>query len=146
MLYGMGAGMLPTGSAVVADLMDIARDILANTPERIAPLAFLPERLSLIPIKPISDISTCYYFRFSAVDRPGVLSKISGILGANEISISAVIQKGRQTEGSVPIVMVTHEAVEANVRKALKEIDELNVVLAPTQTIRIENQETTHRD
>ncbi|GKT08037.1 homoserine dehydrogenase [Desulforhabdus sp. TSK] len=142
MLYGMGAGMLPTGSAVVSDLMDIARDILAETPPRIAPLAFLPDRLKEIPLKPISDISTCYYFRFSALDRPGVLSKISGILGANEISISAVIQKGRETEGSVPIVMVTHEAVEANVRKALEEIDRLDMVLAPTQLIRIENHET----
>lgn len=142
MLYGMGAGMMPTGSAVVSDLIDIARDILGGTPSRIPALSFLPDRLRDIPIKPITDITTCYYFRFAAVDRPGVLSKVAGILGANNISIAAVIQKGRQMEGAVPIVMVTHKALEKNVRLALQEIDRLDVVLAPTQLIRMENQET----
>ena len=102
-------------------------------------MAFLPERLQKIDIKPISDISTCYYFRFSAKDRPGVLSKISGILGKHEISIAAVIQKGRHEQESVPLVMITHEALESNVRKALSEIDNLDVVLGPTPLIRIEN-------
>lgn len=142
MLYGLGAGMMPTGSAVVSDLMDIARDIAASTPPKVPHLGFAADRLSSIPIKPIADVSTCYYFRFAAVDRPGVLSKISGILGANQISIAAVIQKGRQTQGAVPIVMITHEALESNVRKALAEMDRLEVVLAPTQIIRIEDQET----
>ena len=139
MLYGMGAGMMPTGSAVVSDVVDIARDILNSTPGRISALAFLPERLQKIDIKPISDISTCYYFRFSAKDRPGVLSKISGILGKHEISIAAVIQKGRHAQESVPLVMITHEALESSVRKALSEIDNLDVVLGPTPLIRIEN-------
>lgn len=142
MLYGMGAGMMPTGSAVVADCIDIARDILGGAPSRLAPLAFLTENLKEIPLRPITDISTCYYFRFSAVDRPGVLSIISGILGKHQISIAAVIQKGRQVEGAVPIVMLTHEALESNVRKALEEIDRLDVALAPTQIIRVEDRET----
>lgn len=142
MLYGLGAGMMPTGSAVVSDLIDIARDIRGNTPDRIPPLAFLPDRLQDIAVKPITDITTCYYFRFAAVDRPGVLSKVAGILGKNNISIASVIQKGRQTEGAVPIVMLTHEALESNVRRALEETGRLDVVLAPTQVIRIENQET----
>lgn len=140
MLYGLGAGMMPTGSAVVSDLMDIARDISADTPPRVPHLGFRKDRLASIPIKPISDVSTCYYFRFAAVDRPGVLSKVSGILGANQISIAAVIQKGRQTQGAVPIVMITHEAVESNVRNAMEEMNRLDVVLAPTQIIRIEDQ------
>ena len=76
----------------------MARDILNKTPGRIPPLAFLPDRLQKIEIKPISDVSTSYYFRFLALDRPGVLSKISGILGRYRISIAAVIQKGRHTE------------------------------------------------
>jgi homoserine dehydrogenase len=142
MLYGLGAGMMPTGSAVVSDLMDIARDIAAGTAPKVPHLGFVENRLTAIPIKPISDVSTCYYFRFAAVDRPGVLSKIAGILGANQISIGAVIQKGRETQGAVPIVMLTHEALESNVRKALAEMDRLDVVLAPTQLIRIEDQET----
>lgn len=140
MLYGLGAGMMPTGSAVVADLIDLARDIMGNVTERIAPLSFLPERLRPVSIKPISDITTCYYFRFAAVDSPGVLSVISGILGKNNISIASVIQKGREIEGAVPIVMLTHEAVERDVINALDEMNRLDVVLAPTQLIRIENQ------
>lgn len=140
MLYGLGAGMMPTGSAVVADLIDLARDIMGNVSERIAPLSFLPERLRPVTIKPISDVTTCYYFRFAAVDRPGVLSKISGILGKNNISIAAVIQKGREVEGAVPIVMLTHEALEKDVIQALDEMSRLDVVLASTQLIRIENQ------
>jgi homoserine dehydrogenase len=82
-----------------------------------------------------------YYFRFSAVDRPGVLSRISGILGSHDISIAAVIQKGRKEMGSVPVVMLTHEARERDVRLALAEIDKLQVVTAPTRLIRVENRE-----
>ena len=138
MLYGMGAGMMPTGSAVVSDLIDVARDILNKTPGRIPALAFQPGRLQKIEIKPVEDVWTSYYFRFLALDKPGVLSKISGILGKHQISIAAVIQKGRHAD-RVPLVMITHEALESNVRKALDEIDMLDVVLAPTALIRIEN-------
>ena len=140
MLYGLGAGMMPTGSAVVSDLIDLARDIMSNVHERVPPLGFKPDRKSAVTIKPMGEISTCYYFRFAAVDRPGVLSKISGILGSNNISIAAVIQKGREVEGAVPIVMLTHEALEKNVIQALDEMRRLDVVLAPTQLIRIEGQ------
>jgi homoserine dehydrogenase len=142
MLYGLGAGMMPTGSAVVSDLIDLARDILGNTPRRIPPLAFRAERLKPSAIKPISGVTACYYFRFAALDRPGVLSRIAGILGQNRISIASVIQKGRQLEEAVPIVMLTHEALESSVQKALAEINQLEVVAGPTQVIRIENQET----
>ena len=78
--------------------------------------------------------------RFSVVDRPGVLSKISGILGKNEISISSVIQKGRQVNGAVPVVMMTHEAREKNAHRALKEIDRLSVILGKTLFLRVENE------
>jgi len=142
MLYGMGAGMMPTGSAVVSDLIDIARDILGETPGRIPPLAFHRDRLKKVPMKSISTVTTCYYFRFGAYDRPGVLSKIAGILGENGISISAVIQKGRQAGEAVPIVMLTHEALESSVQKALEQINQLDVVACSTQVIRIENEGT----
>ncbi|MGA2402226.1 MAG: homoserine dehydrogenase [Syntrophobacteraceae bacterium] len=138
MFYGMGAGMMPTGSAVVSDIIDVARDILNKTPGRIPALAFLPDRLQKMEIKPVADVSTSYYFRFLVLDMPGVLSKISGILGKHQISIAAVIQKGRHANW-VPLVMITHEALESNVRKALDEIDNLDVVFAPTALIRIEN-------
>ena len=138
MLYGLGAGMMPTGSAVVGDLVDIARDIAGNTHARIPHLGFRRECFKEIPIRPITDVTTCYYFRFSALDRPGVLSKISGVLGDNHISISAVIQKGREINGVVPIVILTHEALESDVQNALLEINRLDVVQPPTQLIRIE--------
>ncbi len=141
MLYGLGAGMMPTGSAVISDIVDMGRDILHGVNNRVPPLSFVDSSKNSVTYKPISEIKTRYYFRFEALDRPGVLSKISGILGKYNISISAVIQKGRQVAGSVPIVMLTHTAVEKNVRSALEEIDKLDVVKAPSKLIRIENGE-----
>ncbi len=91
-------------------------------------------------VKDIEDIVRPYYMRFSAVDRPGVLSKISGVLGKNDISIASVIQKGRQVSGAVPVVMMTHEARERNVRRALREIDGMDVILDRTMLIRVEDE------
>ncbi len=138
LLYGLGAGQMPTGSAVVSDIVDLARNVLSGASLRVPPLSFQLSDLQQLPIKPMTEVITRYYFRFAAVDRPGVLSKIAGILGENEISIAAVIQKGREVGGSVPIVMLTHEARERAVRKALAVIDQLPIVTAPTKILRIE--------
>ncbi len=132
LLYGLGAGAEPTASAVVGDLLDAARLILSGG--KPGPILFRENPLRL---KPMEEVVSRYYFRFSAVDRPGVLSKISGVLGRLGISIASVIQKGRQEKGPVPIVMLTHEAREADVRRALAEIDRLDVVTAPTKLLRI---------
>lgn len=141
LFYGQGAGQMPTGSAVVSDLVELGRNVLARVAGRRVPaLSFQDSAIEKIPLKRMEEIVLPYYMRFSALDRPGVLSKISGILGKNEISISAVIQKGRQVNGAVPIVMMTHEAKEANVHKALKEIDRLGVILGKTMFIRVENE------
>ncbi len=139
-LYGQGSGMMPTASAVVSDLIDIARNILKGISRRVPARARSEETMEDILLMPMEEIVTKYYFRFSAVDRPGVLSNISGVLGANDISIAAVIQKGRRLDGAVPIVMTTHESREKNVRKALKEIDRLDVVRDKTVLIRIEDE------
>jgi homoserine dehydrogenase len=88
----------------------------------------------------MEEVEMPFYMRFSAVDRPGVLSTISGILGKNGISIASVIQKGRQINGAVPVVMMTHEAREENVHRALKEIDRLKAILGKTMYIRVENE------
>jgi len=143
MLYGYGAGMMPTASAVVGDIADIARNLLSNAKSRIPMLSYQMDRIRKIPVRRIDEIIIHYYFRFSALDRPGVLSKISGILGDNEISIKSVQQKGRKTNGAVPIVMLTHLAREADVQKALTEILNLDVVSDRPVLIRIEddNQE-----
>jgi len=138
MLYGPGAGMMPTGSAVVSDLVDVARNILTDAVGRVPSVGYQPAGVKARQIKSIEEIKTKYYFRVSAEDTPGVLSKISGILGKHQISIKSVHQKGRDLVGAVPIVMITHEAKEAAVRMALSEIDQLDVVKDKTVLIRIE--------
>ena len=138
-LYGQGAGMMPTASAVVGDIVDIARDILKGISGRIPPRVRNEEGIEAIRLCPFDQIKTNYYFRFSAVDRPGVLSRISGILGANDISIATVIQKGRKQDGAVPVVMTTYKARESDVRKALEDIDKLDIVMDKTMLIRIED-------
>ena len=138
MLYGPGAGMMPTGSAVVSDLVDVARNILTDAVGRVPSVGYQPAGVKARRIKSIEELKTEYYFRVSAEDRPGVLSKISGILGKHQISIKSVHQKGRDLVGAVPIVMITHEAKEAAVRMALSEIDQLDVVKDKSVLIRIE--------
>jgi homoserine dehydrogenase len=137
-LSGYGAGQMPTASAVLSDIVDLARNLQYKAAGRIPMTACLPEQLRTIPVTPVTEIVAHYYFRFAVLDRPGVLSKISGILGNYGISIKTVHQKGRKTNGTVPIVMLTHYAKEADVRKALDEISALDVVGAPPALIRIE--------
>ncbi len=141
MFYGQGAGGLPTGSAVVSDLVDLCRDIIKGL-NRQGPLItpFWSSHQGVV--KDMEEVVTPYYLRFTAVDRPGVLSKISGILGEHEISIASVIQKGRRVKGAVPIVMMTHEATERNIRRALHEINRLDVIRARTTLIRVEGEVT----
>ncbi len=138
-LYGQGAGMMPTASAVVGDIVDIARDILKGIAGRIPPRVRDEEGIEGIRLRPFDQVKTNYYFRFSAVDRPGVLSRISGILGANDISIATVIQKGRKKDGAVPVVMTTYKARECDVSKAVEEINKLDIVMDKTVLIRIED-------
>ncbi len=139
MLYGRGAGMDPTASAVAGDVMYIARNILAGIGRRSAPLGFLDQNVKRLAIKPMHEITSKYYLRFSVVDRPGVLAKIAGMLGNHGISIESMIQKGRSRDESVAIVIMTHEAREGNVRTALAEIDGFDVVTAKSNLIRIED-------
>ena len=132
--------MMPTASAVVADIVDIARNLLSQSRGRIPLMSYQMEQIKPIPVTPIQDITTHYYFRFSALDRPGVLSTISGILGNYGISLKSVHQKGRKTEGSVPLVMLTHLAQEADVQNAMAEIRALDVVSREPMLIRIEDE------
>jgi len=141
LFYGQGAGQMPTGSAVVSDLVELGRNLIVKASGRRVPLlSFQENAIERIPLKKMDDVVIPFYMRFSALDRPGVLSKISGILGKNDISIASVIQKGRRVNGAVPIVMMTHEAKERNVHRALKEMDRLGVILGKTMFIRVENE------
>jgi homoserine dehydrogenase len=140
MFYGKGAGMMPAASAVVSDIIDISRNIVRGINQRVPLFSYRKEFLKKVKIKNIKEVVTRYYLRFSVVDCPGVLSKISGILGRHNISIHSVIQKGRRIKGGVSIFLLTHEARDANVRKALNEIDRLSVVKDKTMLIRIEDK------
>lgn len=140
MLYGFGAGMMPTASAVVGDVIDIARNILSGSTGRVPSLSCQVDHIRKIPVLSMKDIRMHYYIRFSAQDRPGVLSKISGILGDYGISIKSVHQKGRKNKGGVPIVMLTHLAREADVQNALSDICDLDVVSDRPMLIRIEDE------
>ena len=139
MFYGRGAGQMPAASAVVGDIVEIAKCKIAGTDPQLLPLPTLDNtRYSL---KPMDECETRYYIRLQALDKPGVLAKVSGILGDHNISIASVIQKERGVEKSVPIVMMTHEAVEGNVQEALQEISSLSVITEKPMMIRVESME-----
>ena len=137
-LYGHGAGMLPTASAVISDTVDLARNLMSDTRGRIPILSYQFDNIKKIQVMPIDELSTYYYFRFSISDRPGVLAKIAGVLGNYGISLKYVTQRGPGSQGCVPIVMLTHLAREAEVKKALAEIARLDVVSDTPVLIRIE--------
>jgi homoserine dehydrogenase len=139
MFYGRGAGQMPTASAVWSDVVEIARRLAHGH-------GALPEDLPLINgdaagglrLRPMEEIRSAYYLRVMALDRPGVLSQVAGALGRHDISILSVLQKERHQAAAVPVVMMTHEARERNMRSALEEIDRLPVVAAPTVMLRVE--------
>ena len=141
--YGKGAGSFPTASSVVSDIVDAAINIDKKSVFRKPVYSKRFSAMKKIPLKSINNLITKYYLRFSVKDQPGVLSKISGILGKYNISIEAVIQKGRalpaKQSKSVPIVMITHESLEKNIKKALEVIDNLDITMKKTFFIRIEN-------
>lgn len=120
MLYGQGAGRWPTASAVVADLIDVATG-------RAATVAWHKAE-GRIAVRQISEIDARYYIRFQAIDKPGVLARIAGVLGENQISIASAMQKERRQGQSVPLVILTHVAKEGSVQKALSEIERMDAV------------------
>ncbi len=136
MLYGQGAGMMPTASAVVGDVVEIARSLLGGGTGG-KPAYLVGKELK---VRDMEELVGQYYLRFQVVDRPGVLAQISSILGKHQISISSVIQKGRRVEKAVPIVIMTHEAREREIRRALEKIDRLQVIRDKTLFVRIENK------
>ena len=140
MLYGQGAGGLPTGVSVVSDVIDCCRNILAGSPGRV-PLPCEPY-VRALRLLPLAEATSAYYLRFAVSDEPGVLAKLTGVLGARGISIAALSQRAqRSVEGRpVPVVIVTHEAREQDVRAALAEIDALPSTRGPTRLVRIEDR------
>lgn len=138
MLYGQGAGKMPTASAVVADIVDVSLGRAKITFESIKPFSGNCKKMSVLDI---SMIKTRYYLRFSVIDKPGVLAAITGILGNHNISISSVIQQDSRKNELVPLVMMTHLAEEGNLQKAIIEINNLDVVKGKTKFLRVEEDE-----
>ena len=136
LFYGKGAGRLPTASSVVSDIVEIARNIEdGKKPRSIFKLEF---DSGVKKVRDIDDLTTRYYLRFSAIDRPGVLAGISSVLAQNKISIATVTQKERKKGQPVPIVMLTHGANEGKMNKALARIGKLPFIKKKTVKIRIE--------
>lgn len=134
--YGAGAGSLPTASAVVADVMELARSRSAGAADRVPPLGVRQLR-DARPV-PAADRSGEFYLRFTALDRPGVLAAITGALGRHHISIASVVQPDRHESRAVPIVMMTHAAPEDALRHALEQASALEEISAPARVIRVE--------
>ncbi|HIE52157.1 MAG TPA: homoserine dehydrogenase [Armatimonadetes bacterium] len=136
MFYGQGAGALPTGSAVVGDILDIARNILHGCTGRV-PLVNGPER----PVRPMEEVTCSYYLRTRVTDRPGVLAAISTILGEERVSVALMRQQLAEA-GTAEIVWVTHPVQERNLRRALARIEQLDVVREINSLIRVEALKT----
>ncbi len=141
LLIGHGAGALPTGSAVVGDVVDVARNVLKSSSGRVPPQGYATLAESELQLQDIDDITGRYYLRFPVLDQPGVLSAIAGILGEQGISIETVIQKGHSEDQSdtVSVVMMTHKAKEKAIRQALEAIQTLPHVQGETMRIRVED-------
>lgn len=140
-LYGRGAGSMPTGSAVVSDVIAIGRNVLKGAIGRAPAASFQQDQRKALRMRPMEDISSLYYLRFMVVDRPGVLAQIAGELGHCGISISSVLQQGRREGQTVPVVIKTHMAKERDVQTALKEINRKPFVSEPATLIRVEGRD-----
>ena len=136
LIYGRGAGEMPTASAVVSDIVDAARNIAGSAPVRI-PMNYY-SLSNKVPISPVDEINSRYYLRFTVVDQPGVLASITNYLGEQKISIASVMQKEGYSDNSVPVIILTHSASEKGVRAALSLIESMDYIRDKTQVIRIE--------
>jgi len=137
--YGAGAGAEPTGSAVVADLVDVTRLHTADPEQRVPHLAFQPDRMSNLKVLPMDEVVTSYYLRMQVEDRPGVLADISRILADASISINAMVQREpAKGEKQVDIIMLTHETREKSINTAIGKIEKLPVVTGKVTRIRLE--------
>lgn len=138
--YGAGAGSEPTASAVVADIIDVARTLGATPDARVPYLAFQQSALSAHPVLPIDEVETAYYLRMSAVDRPGVLSRVAQILSDEGISIEALIQKEPPEEANlVPMIILTNRTIEGKLSSAVAQIEGLESIVGDVTRIRVES-------
>ncbi|MFY8082442.1 MAG: homoserine dehydrogenase [Rubrivivax sp.] len=137
--YGKGAGSEPTASAVIADLVDIARLHTADPEHRVPSLAFQPGSLADTPILPIAEVVTSFYLRLRVADEAGVLAQVTSILAGRCISIDALLQReSGQGENQTDVIILTHDTVEGRMREAIAALQALSTVLAPIVSLRKE--------
>jgi homoserine dehydrogenase len=138
--YGAGAGAMPTASAVVADVVDVTRALTTDPNNRVPHLAFQPDELSDIPVLSMEEVETAYYLRVTALDQPGVMANIAGILGSEGISIEAIQQKEpEEGDTHVPLIMLTHLVREGHLNQAISRIEALESVKGEVVRIRVEH-------
>jgi homoserine dehydrogenase len=140
MYSGLGAGEMPSATAVMADILEIARHRMAQGSARTHAFGFPIHLMKGASVKPMDDVVCEYYLRFTARDKPGVLGAIASVLGKHGLSIASVIQKDRGTAREVPVIMRTHEAPERGLKRALAEIRRKKIVQAAPAFIRIEEK------
>jgi len=138
--YGAGAGSEPTASSVIADIIDVSRALHVEPSQRVPYLGFMSSALNDLPILDIAEVETAYYLRMSALDQPGVLSRVAQILSDAGISIEAIIQK-EPLEGqqNVPLIILTSRAIEKQLEQAVKSIEALETILGDVARIRVES-------
>ena len=140
--YGPGAGSEPTASAVVADIVDVARTLTADPNHRVPHLAFQADRLSSEPVLPMSAVQTSYYLRVAAVDRPGVLWRVAQILGEAGISIEALIQKeAPEGQETATLILLSSVTTESHMSEAITAVEALDSIRGRVTRIRMEKLE-----
>lgn len=138
--YGAGAGALPTASAVVADIVDVVRSLTADPGNRVPHLAFQPDALADLPVLPMEAVETAFYLRLVAKDQPGVLAEVTRILGEQEISIEAMLQREPEAgEDDVNVILLTQRVKEGRMNAAIQAIEALDVVSDKVTRIRVES-------
>ena len=140
MSYGRGAGAEPTGSAVVGDIIDLARNLLSGIGTKIPPLSVVQSEIRQLEVLPITEVKSEYYLRFQVWDRVGVLAQITRVMGENDISIQSILQPSRadHPEQPVQVILITHQAQEKNIQNALNTLTPMDFTASKTQLIRIE--------
>ena len=140
LFYGAGAGMEPTASSVIADLVDVVRAMTSDPENRVPHLAFQPDSLSAHPILPIEACESAYYLRIQAQDHPGVLAQVASILSERGINIESIMQKEvEEQNGQVPMILLTHRVLEQHINDAIAALEALQGVVGPVVRIRVEH-------
>ncbi|MDX1635986.1 MAG: homoserine dehydrogenase [Marinobacter sp.] len=140
MYYGPGAGDEATASAVIADLVDVARSVSCASEQRVPYLGFRPEAMENLSVLPMEDIQSAYYLRIQALDRPGVLAKVASILSEHGINIESIMQKESEVQdGRIPVIILTHTVQERQINRAIEDLEALADIEGRVVRIRAEN-------